>query len=360
MVIKKLKLSTVIISILIVTVVVVATLITVYFSLLNPVDPSDNEQVAVVIESGTAPSEIARILEEKGLVRSSLVFTIYIKLNNVSSTLQAGLHSISPAQSVPDIAKALQSASTEQKIVRFVPGAMLRDNSDTPVDEKQDISTTLEQLGYEREEIEKAFSADYSEYDDTLFKDRPSGAGIEGYVYGETYYVAVDATVEQILRRTFDEFVKQISENNLESSFADQGLTLFEGITLASIVQKEVSCHGKQVCDDQKQVAQVFLKRLREDIPLGADATFVFAANLVGKKPSVEFDSPYNTRIHGGLPPGPISTPGLGSLLAVADPAESDYLYFVSGDDGVTYFSRTEAEHIENTRLHCVKNCSLF
>ncbi len=111
---------------------------------------------------------------------------------------------------------------------------------------------------------------------------------------------------------------------------------------------------------DQKQVAQIFYKRLGEDIPLGADATFVYAAKKLGVTPSVDLDSPYNTRVHAGLPPGPISTPGLSALQAVAQPAPGDYLYFVSGDDGQTYFARTQEEHEANAAQYCKVNCALF
>ena len=330
-----------------------------YIVQLKPVDNSNTERVAVVIESGSSPSEIAHMLKEKKLVRNAFAFLVYARVNGAASNFQAGLHRISQSQSVPEVVETLQNADTEEKVVQFVPGAMLRDNSSTSTEKKQDIRTTLERLGYQQEEIERAFVADYSDYNDTLFKDRPAGAGIEGYVWGETYYVAADATVEQILRRTFDEYVKQIKENNLEAAFEKQGLTLYEGITLASIIQKEVSCHGKQVCDDQKQVAQVFLKRLNEGIPLGSDVTFIYAAAQDGKTPTVDYDSLYNTRIHQGLPPGPISTPGLGALLAVAEPAEGDYLFFVSGDDGTMYYTRTDEEHNEITRKYCQVNCLL-
>ena len=326
---------------------------------LRPADASSTDKIVVNIEPGTTPGEIADILFYNGLIRNSFAFTVHVKLNGQSASLQAGLHRLSPSQSVPDIALSLQEAETEGQVVQIVPGAMLMDNSSTSEDKKQDIRSTFERLGYSRADIERAFTADYGEYNDTLFRGRPQNMGIEGYIYGETYHMPQNASVEQIIRRSFDEFVKKIDEHKLEAKFAKQGLTLYEGITLASIVQKEVSCQGSQTCDDQRQVAQVFFKRLEDGISLGADATFVYAAAQAGRRPTVDFDSPYNTRIHTGLPPGPISSPGLGALLAVADPAEGDYLFFVSGDDGVNYFSRTEAEHLENTRRYCQVNCLL-
>ena len=157
------------------------------------------------------------------------------------------------------------------------------------------------------------------------------------------------------MTRTFDELQKQVDAHNLVAAYQQKGLSLYQGITLASIVQREVADMA-----DSKQVAQVFLKRLSDDFPLGADATFVYAAKKVGATPSVDFDSPYNTRIHTGLPPGPISSPGATALQAVGAPAPGDYMYFVSGDDGRTHFSRTLAEHEALTAEYCKKNCSLF
>ncbi len=326
---------------------------------LRPVDAANTERIAITIQPGATPDQIAHELKERTLIRSSLAFSIHAKLSRLAGGLQAGVHRISPSQSTPQITQQLQKAENSDIAVQFLPGAMLRDNSPASSDTKQDIRSTLERLGYGRDEIERAFAADYSDYTATLFKGRPSSAGVEGYVWGETYYVSPDATVEQILRRSFDEYLKQIRAHDLEAKFQQQGLTLFQGITLASIVQREVSCHGTGVCRDQKQVAQVFLRRMREGMQLGSDVTFIYAATQDGKAPTVNYDSPYNTRVHTGLPPGPISNPGLGALMAVAEPAEGDYLYFVSGDDGTTHFSHTEEEHVAATKQYCIKNCEL-
>jgi len=129
---------------------------------------------------------------------------------------------------------------------------------------------------------------------------------------------------------------------------------LYQGITLASIIQREVS--GTK---DQSQVAQVFYSRLAQGTPLGSDVTYQYAAKKLGVTPSPSLDSPYNTRKYAGLPPGPIATPGLSALQAVATPAPGDYLYFLSGDDNVTYFARTDAEHEANIQNHCHKKCLL-
>ena len=329
---------------------------------LRPVDSSNSDTVIIKIESGATPGQIARELKNRELIRSPLAFSIHAKIHRLSGGLQAGMHRLSPSQSTPEITKRLQQAENDEISVQFVPGSMLRDNSqNTPDDKKQDVRSTLERLGYSREEIERAFKADYSEYDDTLFKGRPADAGIEGYVYGETYRISADSTVEQILRRTFDEFVRQIEKNNLEEKFASQGLTLYQGIILASIVQREsVGCGaGSVICEDQRQIASVFFNRLAADMTLGSDVTYHYAADAMGVERDVNLDSPYNTRKYKGLPPGPIATPGLSALNAVADPARTEYLFFLSGDDDITYFAQTNEDHDQNIRNHCHEKCLL-
>lgn len=313
-----------------------------YQAQLQPVSIDKNAaRIRVEIEPGSTPDMIAELLKEKGLIRDTFAFMWYTREQGVQAKLQAGTFSLKPSDSLPDIVKHLVAGKTDEFSLTFLPG-------ETIAGHKQ----VLKKAGYSEAEIEAAFKKAYSH---PVMKDKPVSADLEGYIFGETYNFTADASVEQILTRTFDELETQIKQNNLIAAYQKQGLNLYEGITLASIVQKEVANIA-----DSKQVAQVFYKRLNDGMPLGADATFVYAARKAGVAPTVDFDSPYNTRIHQGLTPGPISSPGLTALLAVAAPAPGDYVYFVSGDDGKTYFSRTLAEHEALTRQHCQKNCSLF
>ena len=152
-----------------------------------------------------------------------------------------------------------------------------------------------------------------------------------------------------------------IKENDLEAKYASRGLTLHEGITLASVVQKEASPQ------EQPTVAQVFLSRLGYGIPLGSDVTVTYALDTVDpdrttyqdNQSALKVDSCYNTRLHSGLPCGPISNPSLTALLAVANPSDTTYLYFLTGDDGLMYYSYTEAEHNQNIYSHCKELCNV-
>lgn len=346
----------IVVGLLAFTVLAAAAVFMWYQSALRPVAADGVNPVRVTIEKGSSPAQIGRLLDNKNVIRSQLAFDVYTRMNDVRNKLQAGTFSLSPADSTPEIVSQLTSGKVDRIEVTFYPGATLRDNTDTPSDEKVDHRTALIRAGYAEEQIEAAFSKEYPAYSDTLFKGKPASAGLEGYIYGETYHFPSTATVEDIIRRALAELEQQVVEHDLIKKYQAQGLTLYEGITLASIIQREVSANPA----DQRQVAQVFYKRLAQDMPLGADATFIYAANILGAEPTIDIDSPYNTRKYGGLPPGPISSPGLSALLAVANPAKGDYLYFVSGDDGTNHFSRTLEEHEAKTRQYCQENCSLF
>lgn len=323
-----------------------------YSNALKPVATSAAvETQQVVVEAGSTPNQIAQRLEGAGVIRSSAAFSLYTRIHDVRGKLQAGSYRLSPAESTPDIVAHLLKGQTDEFTITFYPGSALYINA-YDSDQTPSHREVLEKLGYSRSEIEAAFEADY---DHPLLADKPAGDSIEGYIYGETYQMPSGASLKDILIRTFDEMYTKIQQADLLEAFERQDMTLHQAVTLASIIEREV--HAP---DDQKQVSQIFLKRLSEGMPLGADATFVYAARMDGKTPTVNYDSPYNTRVNRGLPPGPIASPGITALEAVARPASGDYLYFVSGDDGKNYFSKTLEEHESNTRKYCQANCALF
>ena len=211
---------------------------------------------------------------------------------------------------------------------------------------------------YTAEEIDAAFSATYS-YD--FLNDRPEGASLEGYLYPEKYNFYADATIEDILNAFLTGMGNVISTNNLVENYAEHGLSLYEGIVLASVVQKEVPPV------DMATAAQVFLTRIDYGMTLGSDASVTYALNVTDPEREIyqdnlaalDIDSCYNTRKYAGLPCGPVSNPGLSALTAVAHPTDTSYLFFLTGDDGVTYYSYTESEHNQNIYLHCKELCNM-
>ena len=333
---------------------------------LKPVS-SDSNKVSVTVEDGSSVSVVANTLASKNLIRNRLAFEVYVRLNNKNS-IKAGTCMIAPSESVADIVNRMNNGCHDFKTITFYPGGTLESSkykasqSSDGVD-KTSVRYILRQAGYSDDEISNAFKA---KYDSPLFADRPSGSSLEGYVFGETYQFTGDATAKDVLQTVFDHMYKVVQKNDLVNKFKAQGLTLYQGLTMASIVERELGCEDKPTVERknrcyqyQRGIAQVFIARYKKNMQLGSDVTFIYAADKAGVKPKVDIDSPYNTRKHTGLPPTPIATPGELSLKAVADPAPGDNLFFIAGDDGLIYFAKTDEEHKNNIDKYCQKLCSI-
>ncbi|MBR3220563.1 endolytic transglycosylase MltG [Candidatus Saccharibacteria bacterium] len=308
------------------------------------------QYVSFSVSENEAVSQIADNLKSAGLIRDALAFKIYVKLGDYGNNLKSGEYILRQAMSVPDIVQALVDGAASTEVFNFtiIPG-----------DTIADIEQKLLKQGYAAEEIAVALN---KKYDLPVLRDKPDDVSLEGYLYAETYQFYNGESVENILLRAMDELWKVVEANDLINLYQAQGLNLHQGITLASIVQMEAKTN------DQPQVAQVFLRRLRENMALGSDVTVTYAANLAGVNRAeadgnaelLQIDSPYNTRKYAGLPPGAIANPTLSALMAVAHPAEGDYLYFLTGDDGKMYYSHTESEHQQNAQEYCKELCNVL
>lgn len=321
-----------------------------YVSALKPVS-GETERSLVTIESGSTPAVIASQLKKEGLIRSERAFLWYTRQQGVQGKLQAGTYRLAPSDSVKDIVSHLLEGKAATFAITFYPGGTLFDPTDIADERRTDVYTMLRRAGYTDSEVRVGFE---KQYDHPLFAGKPATASLEGYVFGETYHFDNGATVEQILQHTFDIFYERIQSAKILEKLASVDMTLYEAITLASVVEREVS--GQ--LEDQRIVSQIFHSRLAADEPLGADATFMYVAQQRNETPTITIESPYNTRVNKGLPPGPIAAPDIVALEAAVSPADTDYMFFVSGDDGRNHFARTNAEHVENTRRYCTTLCN--
>ena len=312
-----------------------------YQNSLEPVSSSTEEKV-VTIEVGATTSEIGQLLEDEGLIRSETSFSIYTRFNNYRGKIQAGGYKISPSLSTQEIVDKLVSGDVATDLFTILPAQRI-----------DQIRAAFAADGYTVDEINSALDPENYEGHPAL-EGKPVESNLEGYLYPNSYQ-KTDATVAgEIVKAALDEMADALSPE-LKAEFEKKNLSTFEAITLASIVEREVNNS-----EDRAIVAQVFLKRFQEGISLGSDPTALYGALLFGIEPSVFADTPYNTRIYTGLPPGPINNVSTASLMAVAYPADTDYLFFVSGDDGKTYFSNTLAEHEALTAEHCIELCNSY
>lgn len=305
----------------------------------EPVQANAPTQLVKIAAGDTADS-IAKRLVASGLIRSELAFKIALRLDGRASHIKSGAYRLSAAQSVAQIIDRLTSGQIDAAVLLISPGITLK------TARKQFI-----EAGFSEQAVDAAFA---KSYEHPLLQDKPSGTTLEGYLYPDTYFIDIAQSPEVTIEAIFDNFYKKIQESSVLPELQAKGFNLYQALTLGSIIGKEVS--GK---DDRAHVAQVFLKRLSIDMPLGADATFMYAAEVLNRPPSVTIDSPYNTRVHTGLPPGPIANVDITSLIAIAHPTATDDLYFVSGDDGKNYFSKTLEEHEENIAKYCIQKCQL-
>lgn len=314
--------------------------ITWYALALQPKSKTE-QKIQLVVSEGEASSSIINKMAESGLVRSKFATRLYVELSGNKSKMQAGGYILSPNQSVSEIVSHIVAGKTDEQLVTIPPGRTLKE-----------LREDLKKFGYSDSDIDAAYAA---KYNSPLLADKPADASLEGYIYPESFQLVAGQPLSALFEKSFDELYSKLQADGMIEKFKSHGLNLHQAMTLASIVQKEVSDPATQ-----KQVAQVFYKRLADGMVLGSDVTFEYAAAQLGVTPAVDIDSPYNTRRNPGLPPGPIANMNYTALQAVADPAAGDYVYFVAGDDGVTYFSRTVEEHEANVAAHCHKLCSLY
>ncbi len=305
---------------------------------LEPVSSSTTTQYFTV-ESGETSHQIAINLQSAGLIRSSSAFEEYVRINELRSQLEAGTYNLSPSMSTQTIAKMVASGDIVKNLVTILPGTRLTQ-----------IQQTLIRAGYSKDKAAAALQRkNYSS--NSLMADIPAGRSLEGFLYPDSYQKNIGTPASVLINKSLTEMANHLTPS-IVAGFKKQGLSIYQGVTLASIVEQESGDPA-----DSPKIAQVFLSRLHIDMSLGSDVTARYASILAGVPFDPGINSPYNTRVVGGLPPGPIGTVTSTSLEAVANPASTSYLYFVTGDNGITYFSHTEAQHEALVQKYCIKSC---
>lgn len=313
-----------------------------YDNALKPVSNSQN-LVFITVDSGATVKEIAEQLKQQNLIRETWAFEWYVRSNGLTGELKAGTYALTPSQGVAEIAEIVARGEVATDLVTIVPGARI-----------DQVEAALVNSGFSPDEVIRALNP--QQYvDHPALVDKPRAANLEGYLYPESFQKTDATEPEDIIEASLDEMQKRLTPD-LRAAIAKQGLSIHEGIILASIVEREVSN-----TEDRPKVAQVFLSRLKQGQKLESDATAAYGAILDGAETTypevLTYSSAYNTYENAGLPPGPISNVSASALKAVAKPANTNFYYFVSGDDGKTYFAQTLDEHEANVQQYCTKLC---
>jgi UPF0755 protein len=308
---------------------------------LKPVNPQGNVSFFEV-RSGDTTDMIASRLKQAKLIKSTLAFQVALRLDGTSHALKAGSYRLSPVESTAEIIDKLVSGKVDLATLQIAPGQTL-----------EKVRDQMIQAGYEAADVDAALA---KTYDHPLLADKPASATLEGYIFPDTYQIDLQQKPDVLLTTIFDTFYKKLQDQDLLSHFSKEKLTIYQAVTLASIIQKEASKAA-----DQPHIAQVFLKRLVDNMPLGSDVTAIYGALIAGQptepNSAVQYDSPYNTRIHSGLPPGPIANFNFSAIAAVASPTDTQDLYFVAGDNGIIYYATNLIDHENNVTQYCQQQC---
>ncbi|MGH7192816.1 MAG: endolytic transglycosylase MltG, partial [Candidatus Saccharimonadales bacterium] len=312
-----------------------------YYDYLQPVSNNQTTQIFNV-KSGDSVKQIADSLENKHLIRSSWAFQLYVQRSDQAKQLQAGTYALSPSQSTRSIATTLSRGKVATKLVVILPGRRI----------DQVRIDLINKYGFSPESVKKALTpANYSGLPALAYK--PDNVdSLEGLLWPDSFQEQPNATDPSVIIRESLVEMGQHLTPDVQAGFAKEGLSTYQGLILASMVEQEVNKPS-----DEPQVAQVFLSRYKSGGTLGSDVTARYGAIQAGLAPSLTYDSPYNTLIHTGWPPSPISTISADSLNAALHPAKTHWLYFVTGDNGNTYFSTDLQQHNAQTAKYCHKLC---
>jgi len=308
--------------------------------LTQPLDLSGAEQ-SFTIEMGESVDSVANHLESVGLIRDVGSFRTYLIYSGLDTSIQAGEYKLSTAMSAMDIAHELQDATPEEVTFVVLPGWRAEEIAES-------LSTSG--LGVTYDEFLDAAKSPPGEYDFLA-----GASSVEGFLYPDAYiFPRTLSSADEMIAEMVQNFAAHLTLD-IRNGFAQQGLTVYQAVTLASMVEREAVQD-----EEQALIASVYLNRLNIGMKLDADPTVQYAIgyNLLQQtwwtNPlsllDLEINSVYNTYRYEGLPPTPIANPSLGALRAVAFPEETGYIFFRAKCDGSGFheFSETFDEHLQN------------
>jgi UPF0755 protein len=292
---------------------------------------------------GESTYAISQRLQSEGLITNSQAFRDYLVYSGLDTSLQAGEYQLSPQMTPLEIAQALQDATPSEVTFNIIPGWRL-----------EEIAAALPTSGLDITPEAFLQAAQNPPPGVNWLNTLPAHATLEGFLFPDSYLLPRDLDVQGLIASVLSNFESKV-DTEILGGFERQGLNLYEAVTLASIVEREAV-----VDEEMPLIASVFLNRLNAGIKLDSDPTVQYA---IGYNPGrggwwtnplsledLQTNSPYNTYVHNGLPPGPIANPSLQALRAVAFPAKTPYYYFraTCDDSGKHIFSETFQEHVES------------
>ncbi len=304
---------------------------------------SDDTPVSFTIQPGESVTSISERLERAGLIIDAQLFRRYVQHHDLDAGIEAGGFTLRQTMTIPEVAQTLQRGQGSERILTIPEGLRL----------EQVAERVAEETAISADEFKQLSTTGWREadFDYQLLESVPPTATLEGFLFPDTYRLSEDATASDLLDRMLGTFDSRVRPE-LRQAAREIDLDLYQLVTLASIVEREAV-----LAEERAIIAGVYWNRLEADWTMDACPTVQYA--LGGPDDwwppfsleSTDVDSPYNTYRNRGLPPGPVCSPGLASIEAAADPADTDYFFFLvdcTKDDGSHLFSVTQEEHNAN------------
>ena len=303
-------------------------------------DMSINTDQEIIVEEGASTSAIAAQLEQAGLIKNSEYFQVFSRAKGIDGEFKAGTYNFTAGEwSVGAVSEMLVLgifSTTGDARVTIVEGLTVKQTAQVLADAG---------LGEVANYLDYAANGDFSEYSfiPEAGSEIEPATRLEGFLFPDTYMIDPAWSEEQIFDMLLDQFVSVWQNSGYDALAADAGKDIYEIVTMAALVEKEA-----KITADRPIIAGVFYKRIDLGMKLESCATIQFLLGETKEKllySDLQIDSPYNTYMYVGLPPGPIASPGKASIEAALSPTETDYLYFRAKEDGSHRFSVTFTEH---------------
>lgn len=315
-------------KILILLIFLVGILFVMYYnSVIKKPLKGDDSVVVIEVKQGDGFYDILNNLEKEDKVRSKLMIKLKLALDNKNINLNEGIYEIPSDSTLNDILKSLESNLDNINLVKItIPEGF----------SVEEIGGKLEENGFcTKEEFVDAVNS-YQLPDFIEEKDK-TRYNLEGFLYPDTYYIKKGTSAEDIITIMLERFKSVMNEVKEDVNLALDDSKMYDVITIASMIEKEA-----RVDEDRQLIASVIYNRLNEDMKLQLDATVLYSLGYHVEtvlNRHLEIDSPYNTYKYKGLPEGPICNPGIESIKAALQPAESNYIYYILQNDGAHYFT---------------------
>lgn len=320
----------------------------------SPKGASNGDAVSVVILPGASGQEIARQLEDHNVIRSSTAFRIYMRLVGIGADLKAGEYELRENMAFSDLVEILRKGPTVRFVRLIIPeGLNVEQTADRVAAQTHISKEEFLQAATTATIVPKVLNG---VSDPRVIPQTPSGTmTLEGVLYPNTYFVSEKETAASLVQRLAEQFEKETSDIDWNRAGA-LGLTPYQALVVASLIEEEA-----KLDEERSMVSAVIHNRLKLGMKLEIDATVQFLVRKYGgeklTQSDLAVDSPYNTRLYAGLPPGPLSSPGLASIEAALQPAQSDALFYVLKPDCRSHEFTTDYDEFLNARRQAPQGC---